>query len=111
MGAYFKFIPINTSKYRIPNPSEGSSCRRRFGAGYYREKARVDSEGFEEAIRLGLQRGVIGPPEGLSLRTAYRSRIAQEIESEGERGLAAALRRLSPETIISREFFEHYCSP
>ncbi len=93
-GGSFYCIPRVTCGYRIPDTSAGSSCRRRFGAGFYREKARVDSAGFELAIGMAVAGQRLSREDVPALRLAFRARLAKEIAEEGEHHLAAVLLRI-----------------
>lgn len=90
-GGSFYFLPRVTCGYRIPDTSVGSSCRRRFGAGFYREKARVDSEGFELAITMAVEGRRLSQEGVPKLRLAFRARLAKEMAEEGEQRLADVL--------------------
>ena len=93
-GGSFYCIPRVTCGYRIPDTTVGSSCRRRFGAGFCSEKARVASAGFELAIGMAVEGHRLSPSDVSNLRLAFRARLAKEIAEEGEHGLAEVLLRL-----------------
>ncbi len=82
-GAAFYCIPASTCGYRIPDPQVGSSCRRRYGEGFYQEKARVDAEGLEQAIEMAVAGGRLAEENVNGIRDAFRRRLAQEMMAEG----------------------------
>ena len=104
-GASFYCIPSITCRYRIPEPKQGSSCRRRYGSGFYQEKARVDSHGFEQALEMAVSGSRLAPGDAYALRQAFRKRLALELRAEGSNALADRLLRLNPDHVAPDDIF------
>ncbi len=82
-GGYFCFEPSIPTRYRIPRHQAGSHSRARMGRDFYLHKAAVDSDGFEQAMRIALQRGRIPEHRIPLLRQAFRRKLQQLLAEEG----------------------------
>jgi hypothetical protein len=87
-GANFAYVDGIPSRYRIPQHTGGSSDRARIGANYYLQKAIVDMDGFRQAIRLALGRGVLDQAEAAGIVARFNQRLSATLEAEGFYGLA-----------------------
>jgi len=85
------FEPSTPGAYRIPQGMPGSSVRQRIGDVYYWEKARVDADGFQAALRLAEGRGDLRAGEGVQHWIAFLDRLAETVTKEGESDLAAQI--------------------
>jgi glycosyltransferase involved in cell wall biosynthesis len=90
-GGPFVYLDEPLSAYRTTRDRAGSSSRLREGgkAGFYAAKARVDAEGFLEAVRIALARNTIGPEDTDQLLIKFYIRLGQTLAREGELQLAA----------------------
>lgn len=106
-GATFAYLDAPWSVYRATADEAGSSSRAREGgkAGFYAAKARVDSDGFHEAMRLAAKRGAVDPAAFPELSIGFRLRLAATLEREGQWSLAreqiALARAISVDTTES----------
>lgn len=91
-GGSFVYLDAPLSSYRTTRDVAGSTSRSREGGkrGFYAAKARVDAEGFQEAIRIALARGAILPEQRAELMARFYLRLGQTLAGEGEVELAAA---------------------
>lgn len=94
-GNAFKFMPLIPSLYRIPTDKEGSTHRTRIGRKtfYYAEKARVDTEGFLNAINIALARQTITAGDVDGLKARFFRRLADTLIKEDESELAEEILR------------------
>jgi hypothetical protein len=87
-GARFAFVPGIPSHYRIPQDVAGSSDRSRLGSDYYRRKAAVETDGFQQAITLATARGAVDAAQVPALTARFRQRLAVTLRREGRHDLA-----------------------
>ncbi len=98
-GAYpgkFVFIPDIKNKYRIPK--DQASRSRSLNFDFYEQKAAMDTEGFEAAMKLAEGFGTVKPEEENDIRRAFYVRLALALMHGGDNavaekqiGLAAAI--------------------
>ena len=84
----FKYIKSMPSLYRIPSDKRDSTHRVRIGKTFYREKARVDTNGFLNAINIALEKQTISPDDVNSLKSKFFRRLAETLMKEKEPELA-----------------------
>lgn len=90
-GKSFVYCPDVPTLYRIPQETAGSSSRSREGGrhGFYRTKARVDTEGFREALELAVENGKIAPDRRDGLLARFYVKLGETMAKENEMDLAA----------------------
>lgn len=78
-GDEFFFTPLIMCKYRIPQYTEGSSSRSREGGAskFYREKSRVDEDGFIRALDIAIKSGKILEVNREVLLRKFYARLAE----------------------------------
>jgi glycosyltransferase involved in cell wall biosynthesis len=86
--AFAEGIP---TQYRVPQDARGQCSRDRLGAACDQIKARVDTEGFAEAMRLAMQRGRIGREDAPFLWERFFLRLAQTMRRGARQDLASSL--------------------
>lgn len=84
----FKYLDCIPSLYRIPSDKKTSTHRERIGPTFYREKARVDTNGFFQAIAIALERKTITPGQVDGLKAQFFRRVAETLQKEHELELA-----------------------
>lgn len=88
-GNAFKFAPAIPSLYRIPGTKEGSTHRSRVGRKrFYEEKARVDTNGFMNALNIALEKGTIASSDVGALKAKFFERLIETLMKENEVELA-----------------------
>lgn len=89
-GAEFAYTPLTPTQYRIPQTSAGSASRSREGGrhGFYATKCRVDSMGFQAALNMALERGVVTPDQADALQVRFLLKEAETMGRERELDLA-----------------------
>ncbi|MBN1890605.1 MAG: glycosyltransferase family 2 protein [Thermoflexales bacterium] len=89
-GAEFVYTPLTPTQYRIPQFTEGSASRSREGGrhGFYATKCRVDSMGFQAALKLALGRGAVSPAQADRLNVKFLIKEAETMGREQELDLA-----------------------
>lgn len=91
-GSAFKFTPLIPSRYRIPSYTNGSSYRARIGKkAFYEEKTKVDIEGFMNAIRVSLEKGLLSPQQVEPLKMQFLEKLAETLRNDCEFTLAESL--------------------
>jgi glycosyltransferase involved in cell wall biosynthesis len=92
-GARIKFNPRTPSQYRIPQNTIGSESRDRAGGvdSFNRLRAQVIMQGLDEAIEMGLRRGVIDHIEAEKIRIGYLLNVAAILRAEKSDVVAAEL--------------------
>lgn len=101
-GGPFVYIDEPLSTYRNTRDRAGSTSRMREGGkrGFYTRKARIDTDGFQEALRIALAFNKIRPEQTGELLVRFYLRLGQTLAREGEVELAAeqarAARAVSP---------------
>jgi glycosyltransferase involved in cell wall biosynthesis len=95
-GVFFTYAPQIPTRYRITSDSMESHSRRRFADQFYDDKARVDIDGFQQAIRLSLARGSITPEAAVDIFRMFLTRLSKTIESEAKYELSSSLLGLVP---------------
>lgn len=84
-GNEFKFTPLVPSLYRIPSDKAGSTQRSRIGKKkFYQEKARVDRDGFFNALKIALEKGTISHEQANDLRANFFRRLIETLTKEKE---------------------------
>jgi glycosyltransferase involved in cell wall biosynthesis len=83
-GGELKYVKSIPSLYRIPTDKRDSTHRVRIGKTFYREKARVDTNGFLKAIDVALKKNTISPDEVNGLKAKFFRRLAETLEKEKE---------------------------
>ncbi|MFW5960753.1 MAG: glycosyltransferase family 2 protein, partial [Chitinivibrionales bacterium] len=89
-GDKFVFTDECPTHYRIPQNTAGSSSRTREGgkSGFYKTKARVDTEGFMEAAELALKKGDIKSDKKDELSVKFLIKLGDTLAQEDEIELA-----------------------
>jgi glycosyltransferase involved in cell wall biosynthesis len=87
----FVYVSTIPARYRIPRDCEGSSVRKRVGASFYAEKARVEAEGFVLALNIAVARGRLEESRRAELLAGFHARLAVTMRREGETALAEML--------------------
>ena len=89
-GDKFVYTPEAPTLYRIPQNTEGSSSRSREGGrhGFYATKARVDTDGFTQALELALDKGKIKSFEKDALMIKFLIKLGDTLAQENEIELA-----------------------
>jgi len=82
-GGYFHFEPSIPTHYRIPRHKAGSHSRARIGRDFYLHKAAMDTDGFEQAMHMALQRNTISSDSIPQLRRSFRQKLQQLLAEEG----------------------------
>lgn len=91
-GAEYIFDESIPVSYRTCRDGGGSASRERDGAQFYYDKARVDIDGFEQAIMLSERRGTTDrKTESNTLLAAFYLRLAQTMLNENMTDLTAEL--------------------
>lgn len=105
-GDKFVYTPEAPTRYRIPQNTAGSSSRSREGGRheFYRTKARVDTDGFTQALELALEKGKIDPGQKDELMIKFLIKLGDTLAQENEIDLARDLVKRS--IGISKEFTE-----
>jgi glycosyltransferase involved in cell wall biosynthesis len=90
-GGRFVYVDEVLSTYRTTRDIAGSSSRMREGgkSGFYATKARVDAEGFRQAINIALTRESIRPEETDELLVKFYLKLGETLAREGEFQLAS----------------------
>jgi hypothetical protein len=87
-GNEFKYIKSIPSLYRISADKKNSTSRVKAGRKFYREKARVDTNGFLNAINISLRKKAISPDEVDGLKAKFFRRLAETLVKVKEPELA-----------------------
>jgi glycosyltransferase involved in cell wall biosynthesis len=89
-GGEFYFISRPLTQYRIPISTCGSASRSREGGKYnfYKEKCRVDEDGFRECIEIGINRCLIELGDKAKLMSNFHLHLAECMQKEGFNDLA-----------------------
>ncbi|MBF9132800.1 glycosyltransferase family 2 protein [Plantactinospora sp. S1510] len=95
-GSAFAFLPDTPARYRIPQDTRGSADRSRIGDGYYRRKAEVETDGFQQAMRIAIERGTLDPSAGPDLTARFLRRLAVTLEREGQHALVREIMAVWP---------------
>lgn len=91
-GNEFKYVKSIPSLYRIPTDKRDSTHRVRIGnRTFYREKARVDTNGFLKAIDIALEKKAISPDDVDDLKSKFYRRLAETLMKEKELEIAEQL--------------------
>jgi len=91
-GAQYIFDASIPVSYRTRRDGGGSASRERDGVQFYYDKARVDIDGFEQAIQLSERRGTTcRKTESDRLLAAFYLRLAQTMLNENVTELTAEL--------------------
>lgn len=80
----FIYSPQIPTLYRIPNYINGSAVRERFGKNFYREKARVDEDGFKKTIQIALKNKSIDGVESQKILLKFYFRLYETLIKENE---------------------------
>ncbi|MGC4897480.1 glycosyltransferase family 2 protein [Micromonospora sp. DT31] len=95
-GSAFAFLPDTPARYRIPQGTRGSADRSRIGDDYYRRKAEVETDGFQQAMRIAIDRGRLDPSAAPDLTARFLRRLAVTLEREGQHALVREILAQSP---------------
>jgi len=111
-GGPFFYVDEPLSTYRNTRDVAGSASRSREGGkrGFYATKARVDTEGFQEAVEIALANKKIRPDQTMELLVRFYLRLGQTLAREGHPRLASeqfraamgVLPKLAEQLIIER---------
>ena len=90
-GGPFVYVDEPLSTYRNTRDVAGSLSRAREGGkrGFYATKARVDTEGFQEAVKIALANKKIDPEQAKELLVKFYVRLGQTLAKEGHPRLAS----------------------
>jgi len=95
LGARFAYAPDIPTRYRM----EGGVCSdlgfNGRNSGTLKLKARIDIDGFNQAVTLALERGKISPGDVRELAISFYRRLARTVERQGHVRLGQLLRRHS----------------
>ncbi|MFC1497043.1 glycosyltransferase [Verrucomicrobiota bacterium] len=90
-GGKFVYTPETPTLYRIPQDTAGSASRSREGGkhGFYVTKARVDTDGFQEAVRLALENGKLDPADKDTVLIGFYVKLGETMAKEQEMDIAS----------------------
>jgi hypothetical protein len=90
-GDKFVFVKETPTRYRVPLTSEGSASRTREGGkyNYYHLACRVDTEGFQQAMELAIQKNKIAPSQQDWLMVRFYVKLAETMAKERQFEIAA----------------------
>ena len=90
-GGSFVYTPETPALYRIPQDTAGSASRSREGGreAFYATKARVDTEGFTEAVKLALANGKLKPEDKDDVMIGFYVKLGETLAKENQFQLAA----------------------
>jgi glycosyltransferase involved in cell wall biosynthesis len=102
-GDSFVYTAEGPTLYRIPQDTAGSASRTREGGkhGFYLTKARVDEDGFKEAVRLGVANKKVTAAEGDKLMIKFYIKLGDTMAQEQEMDIAEA--QIAAAAAISKE--------
>ncbi len=105
-GDKFVYCPEAPTLYRIPQNTAGSSSRTREGGrhGFYVQKARVDTEGFMEAVKLAIENGKIKESEKDELCIRFYVKLGETMVKE--QFMDIAMEQIRKSVAISKEITE-----
>ena len=82
-GGNFRYTPAIPTRYRIADAAQGSASRHRLGREFYRQKAVVDADGFEQALALAVKHRRIQRQDTSALRQHFRQKLGELLAEEG----------------------------
>ena len=94
-GGFFYFTPEVPIKYRVLTSQQGSSSRGRHKNNFYSKKARIDTEGVKEAIKISISKGEINKNTGKEILTRFFVRLTETLCKEGMDNIAKETIRMA----------------